>query len=98
MGDDEEAAVLAAHGVHAAGDDFEGVDVETGVGFVEDGVFGLQHHELEDLIALLFAAGEAFIDAAAGEAAVHLELVHAGVERFVELHGVDVLALRQAGF
>ena len=98
VGDDEEAAVLAAHGVHAAGDDFEGVDVETRVGFVEDSVFWLQHHELEDFVALLFAAGEAFIDAAASEAAVHFELVHAGVELFVELHGVDVLSLRQAGF
>jgi len=97
VGDDKEAAVLAAHGVHAAGDDLESVDIETGIGFVENGVFWLQHHELEDLVALLFAAGEAFIDTAAGEAAVHLELVHAGVKLLVKFHGVNVLALGQAG-
>jgi hypothetical protein len=98
VGDEEEATVGGAHGVDAAGDNFEGVDVEAGVGLVEDGVFGFQHHELEDLVAFFLATGEALVDGAAGEGAIHLQLVHARVELFVEGDGVDVLALGEAGF
>ena len=98
VGDEEEAAGLAAHGVDAAGDDFEGVDVEAGVGFVEDGVFGFQHHELEDLVAFFLATGEALIHGAPGEGAVHFELVHAGVELLVEGDGVDVFTFGEASF
>ena len=98
VGDEEEATGLAAHGIDAAGDDFEGVDVEAGVGFVEDSVFGFQHHELEDLVAFFLATGEAFVDGTAGEGAIHFELVHAGVELLVEGDGVDVFAFGKAGF
>ena len=65
MGDDDEAAFGGAEGVHAIGDGLEGVNVEAGVGFVEDAELRFEDGHLEDFIALLFAAGEAFVDAAA---------------------------------
>ena len=43
------------------------VDVEAGVGLVEDRDLRLQHRHLQDLRALLFATGEPVIDVAAGE-------------------------------
>src|SRR5680860_1444334 len=43
VGDDEGAEVRAAGSVHALRDDLEGVDVEAGVGLVEDRVAGLEH-------------------------------------------------------
>ena len=97
VGDDEEARVRAAHGVDAFGDDAERVDVEAGVGLVEDGVLRLEHHQLEDLAALLLAAGEAFVDEAGGELPVHLEGVHLGVELGVVGLGVEGRALGLAG-
>ncbi len=52
---------------------------------------------MQDLVALLFTAGEAFINAAAGEAAVHFELIHARVKLLVKLHRINVLTLGQTG-
>jgi hypothetical protein len=43
------------------GHDLQRVDVETGIGFVHDRHLGLQHTHLQNLVALLFAAGKAFI-------------------------------------
>ena len=96
VGDEEHAALGRAHGVDALGDDLQRVDVEAGVGLVEDAVFRLEHHHLEDLVALLFAAGEAFVHRAGGEFPVHLEVVHLRVEVLVVGDRVDFLALRQA--
>ena len=82
--------------IDALGDDLEGVDVEAGVGLVEDGVFRLEHRHLEDFVALLLAAGEAFVDRARGEFAVHLEQVHLLVELLVVVGRLEFLALGQA--
>src|SRR3954470_20243389 len=75
---DEQNPDLAARAdpVDALGDDAQGVDVETGVGLVEDRHLGLEQLELYDLVALLLAAGEALVDVALGERRVHLQLVH----------------------
>ena len=60
--DDENRAIRAAHRVHAVRDDLQRVDVEPGVGLVEDRQRRLEHRHLKDLVALLLAAGEAFVD------------------------------------
>jgi hypothetical protein len=49
------------------------VDVETRVGLVEHGDFGLEQGHLEHLVPLLLAAGEAFVEIALLEAVVHPE-------------------------
>ena len=48
--------------VDARGHNLQRVDVQPGIGFVQDGELRLQHGHLENLVALLFAAGEAFVD------------------------------------
>ena len=60
-----------AQTVHAAGDGLQCVDVEARVGFVEDGELRLQHRHLQDFVALLLAAGEAFVDAALQKLLIH---------------------------
>ena len=66
--DEQDAHVAAARdAVDALGDDLERVDVEAGVGLVEDRDLRLQQLHLQDLVALLLAAGEALVDAALGE-------------------------------
>src|ERR1700722_8934469 len=62
--DDQLRGVGALQFVDAGGDDLQRVDVEAGIGFVEDGELRLKDSHLEDFIALLFAAGETFVDGA----------------------------------
>ncbi len=97
VGDDDGGEVAAAHGVNAVGNDFESVNVQAGVSLIEDGVFGFKHGHLEDFAAFFLTAGEAVVDGAGGEGAVHLEEVHLFVELFVESDGVEFFALGEAG-
>ena len=67
-------ALGRAQPVDAVGDDLERVDVEAGIGLVEHAEPRLEQRHLQDLVALLLAAGEADIDAAAQHVLVDAEL------------------------
>ncbi len=71
--------------VDALGDDLEGVDVEAGVGLVEDRQAGLEHRHLEDLEPLLLAAGEAVVQVAARHRALDVKQLHRGLHLLAEL-------------
>ena len=75
-GEHAELGTRLAHGVHAAPDDAQGVDVEARVGLVEHGHERLEQRHLQDLVALLLAPGEALVEMAAGEGGVHPEALH----------------------
>ncbi len=75
--------------IDAVGDGAEGVDVESGVGFVEEPAKGINQRQQEDFVAFLFTTGKAFIDGAVHEAFVHLEEVHFFLDDLTELHGVE---------
>ena len=63
MGDDEERfALFLLELLNALGDDADSVDVEAGVGLVEDGEVRVEDEELKDLRLFLFAAGEADVE------------------------------------
>ena len=96
-GEDAELGPVAPHLLHALGHDLEGVDVEAGVGLVEDGDLGLEDRHLEDLVALLLAAGEALVEVPVGEGRVHVEALHPLHDRQPQLEHrqVDALAGRQ---
>ena len=81
----------------ALGDRAQGVDVEAGVGLVEDGQLGLEDGHLQDLVALLLAAGEALVEVAVGEGGVHAEALHPlhDGQAQLEHRQVDALAGRQ---
>jgi hypothetical protein len=55
-------------------------------------MIGLQHGQLQDLVALLFAAGEAVVHAACGEDGVHLQHPHPLLELLLEVEDVHFLA------
>ena len=81
MGDEEEAGVrLVVEAVDALGDDAQGVDVQAGVGLVQDGEAGTEQLHLEDLEALLLTAGEAGVDVTLGEGGVHPQVPHGLVD------------------
>ena len=88
---------VLAHLVDPPGDRAEGVDVEAGVGLVEHGAVGLHERHLEDLVALLLAAGEALVQVPLGEAGVHAEALHPLEQGHADLEDrevVDALAGR----
>src|SRR5947207_12656606 len=62
MGDQEHAELGVEHRIDALGDDPQGVDVEPGVGLIEDRDLGLDDRHLEHLQPLLLAAAEALVD------------------------------------
>ena len=93
--DEQHAAIGRAHGIDAFGNDLERIDVEARVGLVEDAVLRLEHHHLQDLVALLLTAGETFVDRTRGELAIHFEQIHLGVKVLVIGHRVDFLAFWQ---
>ena len=89
VGDDQEGVVGAAHPVDAGGDDAQGVHVEAGVGLVEDGQARFEHRHLENLVAFLFPAREADVDAASRKAAVHFHIGHLLAHQLEEGRGAD---------
>ncbi len=61
MRDDEHRARGRAQRIDAFGDQFQRVDIQTGIGFIEDRELGLEQRHLQDFQSLFFAAGKANI-------------------------------------
>src|SRR6516225_2821509 len=78
-----EAAMLGfGVSVHAVADHPQRIDVQPGVGLVEDGDLWLEQLQLKNLVALLLPAGETLVDAALGEGRVDLERRHRSLDLF----------------
>ena len=99
MRDDDHRALRRAQPVDAIGNDLERVDIEAGIGLVEHRQARLQHRHLQDLVALLLAAGEADIDRPAQHLLVDAELLGGLAHPLHEVRGGEfglaaMLALR----
>ena len=80
----------AAERIDALGDDLERVDVEARIGLVEHGKRRLEQAHLQDLVALLLAAGEALVHATVQEALVHAASGELFAHEVQELEGVEL--------
>src|SRR3954470_51577 len=81
VGDQQDTLVaVLGEPVHALRDDAQGVDVQPGVGLVEDRRGRVEQLQLHDLVALLLSAGEALVDVSLSERGVHLHAFHGGVD------------------
>ena len=89
MGDDDHGPIRAALGVYPAGHDTQSVDIEAGVGLVQDGQRRFEDRHLQGFVALLLAAGEPLVDRAAHEAAVHLDQLHPLLGHGQELRHIE---------
>src|SRR3569623_838798 len=91
MGNHHEGAVIAAQGIDAFGDDLERIDVEAGIGFVENTQRRLQQSHQQYLVAFLLAAGETFVDGAVQELLIHLHELHLLAHQREKIHGVELV-------
>ena len=91
MGDDDGGVVGPLELVDPGGHYPQGIHVQAAVSLVEDGQTGLEHGHLEDLVALLLTAGEAYVDASGGERGVHLHDFHLAAHELEEVGGVQGL-------
>src|SRR5882672_6634020 len=58
--------------IDTTGDDSQGIDIQTGISFVENREPGFEHSHLQNLVALFLASGETLIDGTSHEACIHL--------------------------
>ena len=89
MRNDHDGAVVGSEVIDAAGDNLEGVDIESGIGFVQNGQSGIEDEELKNLVPLLFAAREAFVDRSFQQGIVDADDADILFENGSELDGVD---------
>src|SRR3989442_6129342 len=89
--DDEHRPLRAAHRVDTVRHEPQGVDVESGIGLVEDAEFRLEDRHLEHLVLLLLAAREAFVQAALHERLVEAEELRLVLHEGHEVHRVDLV-------
>jgi hypothetical protein len=97
MRDHERTEFGAAHGINPLGDDFEGIDIETGIGLIHESKLGFKHGHLENFAAFLFAAGKAVIDRAGSEFPVNLQQIHFAIETLVVGDRIEFFAFAHAG-
>src|SRR5215204_3137526 len=87
-----QVGLLLANLLHAAGHRLECIDVETRIGLVEDRQVRLEDGELQDLVALLLAPGEAVVQVAVREGGIHVEPLHPLADAPTQLEDRDLLA------
>ena len=90
MGDDQDTHVGAGELVDAVGDGPQRVDVEAGVGLVEDRDLGSQQRQLQQLHPLLLAAREAVVQVAAREVFRDVGELHRFLGDLRELFDLDL--------
>src|SRR5579883_192820 len=92
--DHQRAQLAVALGVDPVGHDAQGIDIQAGVGFVQDGEARLQDGHLQDLAALLLAAREALVQVAREHRLIHLEQTQLVAQQLAELARRHRLAVR----
>src|SRR5829696_6409175 len=83
VGDQQDATIaLSREAVDTIGHYSQSVDVQAGVGLVQDRESWVQQLQLNDLVTLLLTARETLVDAPIGEVGVHLHPIHDRTDLF----------------
>ena len=90
MGNDEHGAFGRAQGVDAVRHRAQRVDVEAGIGLVQDAELRLEEQHLQHLVALLLTARETLVDRALHQIVGHLDGLHLLAAQLEEVHGVEL--------
>src|SRR6202011_2833467 len=87
----------SANRIDAFRDDLESIDIQAAISLVKDGKSRFQHRELQNLIPLLLATREPFVDRPCRELSANFQQIHFLVEPLIELYRVELLAFGQSG-
>ncbi len=85
MGDEQNTQLRASQRIDAFRHNFERIDIQAGICFIHHCDFRLEQGHLENLGALLFAAGEPIIDRAVDETVIYFEQAHLFLQQLAEL-------------
>ncbi len=91
MRDHDHRPLWAAQRVHAFGNDSQRVDVEAGIGLVENRQLRLQNCHLQNFVALFLAAGEAFVDRPIHQLLIHFEQLQLLAKEGQKIHRVHFI-------
>src|SRR5829696_3441240 len=81
--DQQDATItLSREAVDTVGHYSQSVDVQAGVGLVQDRESWVQQFQLNDLVSLLLTARKTLVDAPSGEIGVHLHPIHGRTDLF----------------
>ena len=81
--------VLVGELIDALRDDSERIDVETGIGLIEDRQTGIEQRHLQDFVALFLASGKTFVDTAIQKIRTHFKQFHLLAHEVVKLQRVE---------
>ena len=95
--DDQRAQMRPGEGIDTVCDDAQGIDIQARIGLIQNGYLGFEGGHLQDLGALLLAAGETVVQVSPGKSRIHLEHFHLLLEHIAELEDRDALILRVIG-
>ena len=91
MSDQHNGAFRVTHPVDAFRHQFERINVQPRISLVEYCQIRLQHGHLQNLIALLFAAGKPFVDGTRQQFIVHAQQLHLVAHQVQEFHCIELL-------
>ena len=91
MGDQQGGIGLTGQLVHAAGHDAQGVDIQAGIGLIENRHQRFEQRHLQNLVALLLATTEALVHRAIQEGRIHLHQLHPLAHQILKGEGVQLL-------
>src|SRR4029077_19661023 len=73
----------------------ERIDVQAAIGLIQNGIFRLEHRQLQDFRALFFAPGKTFVDRTRRERTIHPEQLHLFVKLRVVIGRFELFTVRQ---
>ena len=77
--------------VHAVGNYSQSINIQTGIGFVQNREPRFQHGHLQNLVSLLLTAGKTFVDRTSHKTRFHLHDCAAFSLKVFEFEGIEFL-------
>src|SRR5262245_57704241 len=90
VGNDDGGIIGSPEAVHAVRHDAQRIDVQSGIGFIENGETRLEDRHLENLIPLLLAAGESEVDGPAHDVRSPFDDLQLALEKVDEIDRADL--------
>ena len=91
MGDDNERTLTIAQRVNAVSDNLQGVNIQTGVGLIQNAQRGFQNRHLQDVVAFFFTPRETNVNRAGEQILRHFQQFDLLFHQILEIEAVQRL-------